>query len=72
MPMKPNTIRIICPVCGRGRLLDAVNSASAAKIKLYGPRHLDKAEWIAKCPKCGNLIGISSSNEYDEMQRPGA
>jgi len=71
--MKTNTIRIICPVCNRGRLLDAANSASAARTRLYGPSHLDKADWIAKCPKCGSLIGISSGPaQYDEMQRQGA
>lgn len=57
--MTANTIHILCPVCGKGRLLDAVNRASAAKLHLYGPRQLAKAQWIAKCPKCGNQIGIS-------------
>lgn len=71
--MKASTIRIICPICGKGRLLDAVDDTCAAKLELYGPRHLNKAEWIAKCPKCGNLIGISyKPNKCDEMQRPGA
>lgn len=71
--MKTSTIRITCPVCGRGRLFDAVNSAAAAKIELCGPSELDKAEWITKCPKCGNQIGISAKPaQYDEMQQPGA
>lgn len=71
--MKTNTIRITCPVCRRGRLIDAVDEASAARTRLYDPQHLDKAEWIVKCPKCGNQIGISSKPiEYSGVQRSGA
>ena len=71
--MKTNRIHITCPICNRGRLFDAVNATSASKIELYGPRHLDKAEWISKCPKCGSQIGISPKpTQYGEMQRPGA
>ena len=69
--VRSNTIRILCPQCGKGRLLDAVSNASAAKVQLYGPRHLDKAEWIAKCPKCGNQIGIAIVKTKYEQQRTG-
>lgn len=70
--MRENTVRILCPQCSKGRLLDAVNSTSAAKLKLYGPRHLDKAEWILKCPKCGNQIGIATFKTKYEQQRTGS
>lgn len=60
--MKSNTVHILCPVCGRGRLLDAVDQASAAKLRLYTPRQLAKAVWITKCPKCGNQIGIAPAH----------
>lgn len=69
--MRENTVRILCPQCGRGRLLDAVSSTSATRLKLYGSRHLDKAEWIVKCPKCGNQIGIATVKTKDEQQRTG-
>lgn len=70
--MKERIVHIICPICGRGRILDAVNDVSAVKLQLFGPRHLDKAEWIAKCPKCGNQIGIVTSGNKYEMQRTNA
>lgn len=57
--MRENTVHIRCPVCSKGRLLDAVDQASAAKLRLYGPRQLAKALWIVKCPKCGTQIGIA-------------
>ena len=57
--MKDKMVHVRCPVCGRGRLLDAVDQVSAAKLRLYGPRQLAKALWIVKCPKCGTQIGIA-------------
>lgn len=69
--MKKDMIHILCPQCGKGRLLDAVSSASAAKLQLYGSRHLDKAEWVLKCPKCGNQIGIATVKTKYEQQRTG-
>ena len=70
--MRENMVRIRCPQCGKGRLLDAVSGASATKLQLYGSRHLDKAEWIVKCPKCGNQIGIATVKTKHEQQRTGA
>lgn len=70
--MRKNTVHIPCPLCGRGRLMDAVSHASAEKLQLYGPRHLDRAEWILKCPKCGNQIGIAPVISQYEKQRTGA
>jgi len=70
--MQRDQVQIRCPACFKGRLLDAVSHASAAKLQLYGPRQLNKAEWIIKCPKCGQKIGIALQKLNMEMQRTGA
>ena len=72
IPMKDVNIHILCPICGRGRLMDAASSASAAKLSLYGPQQLNKAEWIVKCPKCRNQIGIASKFGKTEYEKQGA
>lgn len=71
-PMKEIKIHILCPICGRGRLMDAVSNTSAAKLSLYGPQQLSKAEWIIKCPKCGNQIGIASKPSKTEYEKQRA
>ena len=54
MQQVKRTHAVRCPVCGKGRVIDA-----AADVDLYGPEHADKAELFSKCPKCGLQIGIS-------------
>lgn len=54
---QPQTLR--CPLCRKGRIIDAADGRAAAKLNLYGPRQSAKAEWFTKCPKCGERIGIA-------------
>lgn len=40
---------IYCPVCHRGRILDAASQTDPAHLRLFGPRQSAKAEWFTKC-----------------------
>lgn len=53
------THAVRCPVCGRGRVIDAAAGVDLGRLRLYGPEQADKAELFSKCPKCGLQIGIS-------------
>lgn len=37
---------IYCPVCHRGRILDAASQTDPAHLQLFGPRQSAKAEWF--------------------------
>lgn len=50
---------ILCPLCLKGRVIDAASNIDISKVKLYGPHQEDKAQFFSKCPKCGEQIGIS-------------
>ena len=47
------------PVCHKGRIIDAASGTDPSCLNLYGPRQSAKAQWFAKCPKCGAQIGIT-------------
>ena len=53
------TRAVRCPVCGRGRVIDAAAGVDLGCLRLYGPEQAYKAELFSKCPKCGLQIGIS-------------
>lgn len=59
MKQPKRTRAVRCPVCGRGRVIDASADIDPRRLRLYGPEHADKAELFSKCPKCGLQIGIS-------------
>ena len=59
MKEKKQTRAVHCPVCGRGRVIDAAAGVHPGRLRLYGPEHADKAELFSKCPKCGVQVGIS-------------
>ena len=60
MPMKERDAQAVrCPVCHKGRVIDAASGIDISRIQLYGPRQAAKAEWFTKCPKCGEQIGIA-------------
>ena len=64
---------IYCPVCHRGRILDAASQTDPAHLRLFGPRQSAKAEWFTKCPKCGAQIGMIFRREVNiEQQQAGA
>ena len=56
-----------CPLCERGRVIDAGLMASVSQFTLYGPQYVQHAQLIAKCPKCGNQIGISMIRQEYEI-----
>ena len=56
-----------CPLCERGRVIDAGPRASVSQFTLYGPQYIQNAQLIAKCPNCGNQIGISMSYHNYEI-----
>ena len=59
MKQRNRTGAVRCPVCGRGRVIDAAAGVDLGRLRLYGPEQADKAELFSKCPKCGLQIGIS-------------
>lgn len=64
---------IYCPVCHRGRILDAASQTDTANLRLFGPRQSAKVEWFTKCPKCGAQIGMIFRREVNiEQQQAGA
>ncbi len=50
---------IRCPVCHRGKLLDATEEADTSAIHLFGSENKNAGQWYIKCPKCGKQIGIA-------------
>ena len=54
MQQVKRTHAVRCPVCGKGRVIDAAADVDPGRLHLY-----DKAELFSKCPKCGLQIGIS-------------
>lgn len=50
---------IYCPLCLKGRVIDAAAGTDLSCITLYGPLQADLADWFSKCPKCGAQIGLS-------------
>ena len=72
--MKTTATRTVyCPICHKGRIMDAAAQTDIRALRLYGPRQAAKAEWFAKCPKCGAQIGITFSlQSHIGQQRAGA
>ena len=50
---------IRCPICQRGRLLNAAEHTDHRSLRLFRPEQADRAQWFSKCPKCGQQIGIA-------------
>lgn len=49
---------IRCPICRQGRVIDAGPKAEISDFTLLTRKHISQAVLIAKCPKCGQKIGI--------------
>ena len=72
MQQVKRTHAVRCPVCGKGRVIDAAADVDPGRLHLYGPEHADKAELFSKCPKCGLQIGISfekAGHSYQDLYR---
>lgn len=53
-----DSIAARCPVCGKGRVIDIGPKANVGQFVLCGPGSVNQAVLIAKCPKCGQKVGI--------------
>lgn len=59
MKERKQTRAVRCPVCRRGRVIDAASCVEPSRLRLYGPEEAGQAELFSKCPKCGMQIGIT-------------
>ena len=50
---------IRCPICQRGRLLNAAEHTDLRSLQLFRPEQADRAQWFSKCPTCGQQIGLA-------------
>ena len=50
---------IRCPLCQRGRLLNAAEHTDLRSLQLFRPEQAGRAERISKCPTCGQQIGLA-------------
>lgn len=60
---------IRCPVCHRGKLLDATEEADMSAIRVFGSEKKNAGQWFLKCPKCGRQIGIAFGRARREPYR---
>ncbi len=58
MQQVKRTQAVRCPVCGRGRVIDAAASVDPGRLRLYGPEHADKAELFFQVSQVWLQIGI--------------
>jgi len=56
---KQRTRSIKCPICGKGKLMDASKTINPKMIRLFKPEESNKAECFVKCPKCGSQVGFA-------------
>ena len=54
---KTNSLR--CPLCGKGRIADIPSGAEQSQYRLFALHRAEPPDLIAKCPKCGEQIGIT-------------
>lgn len=50
---------ILCPLCCKGRIIDAAAGTDITCITLYGPLQAEQAQWFSKCPRCRQQIGLA-------------
>ncbi len=48
-----------CPICIKGRIADVPSGAILSQYYLFDADGSDRADLIAKCPKCGRQVGIT-------------
>ncbi len=56
--IKMSKKKLVCPVCGAGRLMDADASVKSELCEETKMRPSWHADYFAKCYKCGKTIGI--------------
>jgi len=59
VPLNPKTMTVKCPLCNRGKLIDATTHITFISIRTYPPPSCQSAQYFLKCPNCKKQIGIS-------------
>lgn len=52
------TVKVLCPVCCKGRLLDTDEGAKIEKLPAEKVKPEWNAQFYSKCPKCGKVIAV--------------
>ncbi len=53
--------KVICPVCGKGRIIDVDEEAKVEKLPIEKVEAKKKAQFFyAKCPNCKNIIAVKN------------
>ena len=52
-----------CPLCERGRIIDAGPMARVSQFTLYGPQYVQHAQLIAKCPNKNSSKSITKKEK---------
>jgi hypothetical protein len=52
------TVKVLCPVCCRGRLLDTDEGAKIEKLPAEKVKPEWNAQFYSKCPTCGKVIAV--------------
>lgn len=58
-PHRKKVIRLYCPVCNSGHIMDEATGPNTTHAILYKPDESEGANWFLKCQKCKNQIGVS-------------
>ena len=53
-----DSMGIKCPICSKGKLLIAANTANIDRLEFCSTKDENKAEWFLKCPRCRNQVGF--------------
>ena len=53
---------VICPLCGKGKLIFEDINADGVPIRLIMPGSKRKAKWYVKCNICKRQVGLSLEN----------
>lgn len=51
--------KVLCPLCGTGRIADVPVTADAGRWKLVSAEKTARAELYLKCPVCKRQIGLA-------------
>jgi ribosomal protein S27E len=56
------TNHVLCPICGRGKIIMEEKTSDEPSLRLVLPGSKRKARWYIKCNICKNQIGITIKN----------
>lgn len=52
---------IRCPICQRGRLLNAAEHTDLRSLQLFRPEQADRAQWFPNARSAGSKSGLQSA-----------